>query len=193
MARIPGFHPGYPGSISKQELRSHFKPRLIAASPRSPGQALDRLGMKWNKSLMYHPVPSSSWSKEGLISIITGNLSLDPAPALISYPRSWPEGKSDLPVSPLLKDFNPEEKGVSKWEIKGKTMIFPCVRKRLHKISNPCNTSERKQFPLLFYTREFRDSNKSGDFPSTMEIINTGQNWNLDQIYLVSGAIEETV
>ena len=142
---------------------------------------------------MYHPVPSSSRSKEGLITIITGNLSLDPAPALISYPRSWPEGKSDLPVSPLLKDFNPEEKGVSKWEIKGKTMIFPCVRKRLHKISNPCNTSERKQFPLLFYTREFRDSNKSGDFPSTMEIINKGQNWNLDQIYLVSGAIEETV
>ena len=139
---------------------------------------------------MYHPVPSSSRSKEGLITIITGNLSLDPAPALISYPRSWPESKSDLPVSPLLKDFNSEDKGVSTWETKSKSFHVSgrgCTRFLTHATLLKGSNFHHLSKP------ENSDSNRSSDFPSTTEIINKGQNWNLDQIYLVSGAIEETV
>ena len=35
MARISGFHPGYPGSITGQEIRSHFRPPFGAVLSRS--------------------------------------------------------------------------------------------------------------------------------------------------------------
>ena len=43
MARIPGFHPGFPGLIYEQRIKISLQPPLTVVSPRSGGMLLSSL------------------------------------------------------------------------------------------------------------------------------------------------------